>query len=176
MAHKWFDHMNWRLTVLPRIGGICRADTWYNTKLSKVICFFATPVFPRFCCTVFVWILEFNPVFPFIVCFPPQCTAIDSSKSDLDLALFFGGEMKCTRKCQRYIYLFESNIDGSLALVVFFSLSGLNKTVSMKDKRFTTLRKINIPCKKALPTQLKKECISCCMGTPTQLSPSQVIY
>lgn len=120
MAHKWFDHMNWKLTVLPRIGGMCRGDTWYNTKLSKVICFFATPVFPRFCCTVFVWILEFNPVFPFIVCLPPQCTAIDSSKSDLDLALFFGGEMKCTRKCQRYIYSFESNIDGSLALVVFF--------------------------------------------------------
>ena len=111
--------------------------------------------FPRFCCTIFVWTLEFNPVFPYIVCFPPQCIAIDSSKSDLDLALFFGSEIKGKRKCQRYIYSFESNIDGSLALV-FFSLSGLNKTVSMKDKRFKTPQENKYSLQKSLANTTEK--------------------
>lgn len=54
-------------------------------------------------------------------------------------------------------FLFESNIDGSLALVFFFfALSNLNKTVSMKDKRFKTPQENKCPLQKSFSNTTEK--------------------
>lgn len=52
-------------------------------------------------------------------------------------------------------FSFESNIDGSLALV-FVALSNLNKTVSMKDKRFKAPQENKYPLQKNLSNTTEK--------------------